>query len=142
MTQRTRAFTIIEALVAIVVLLCVLLAMIGLVPRTFANAQRDSTRTEALSSAQQYLDTLHEYVANNKFTASSLPSPAPVTIDAGDTFEGSAAIASPGTFQLANNGCPQVGGSAKMFDCVVTVTWTESGASRKVSVESFVTQQI
>ncbi|MBV8172725.1 MAG: hypothetical protein JO219_12435 [Candidatus Eremiobacteraeota bacterium] len=45
-------------------------------------------------------------------------------------------------FLLANNGCPQVRGSAKMFDCVVTVTWTVAGAPRSIEVESFVTQQI
>lgn len=142
MGKPIRGFTIVEALVAIVVLIGVLFALLGIVPQSFSNAERDAQRSQALGAAQQYLDTLREYAMNNKFTPSSLPSPAPATIDAGDTFAGGVAVTSPGTFALSNNGCPQVSGSAKMFDCTVTVTWTEAGSPRSATLESYVTQQI
>ena len=142
MSAPTRGFTIVEALIAIVVLIGVLFALLGIVPQSFSYAERDAQRSQALGTAQQYLDTLREYVANNKFTATSLPSPAPASIDGGDTFAGSVAETSPGTFGLTNNGCPLVGGSAKMFDCVVTVSWTEAGVPRTATLESYVTQQI
>ena len=92
MRSKQRAFTIIEALVAIVVLIGVLLALLGIIPQTFSNAERDAQRGQALGAAQQYLDTLREYVAHNKFAAANLPSPAPASIDAGDTFAGSVAV--------------------------------------------------
>jgi type II secretory pathway pseudopilin PulG len=137
-----RGFTIIEALIALVLLIGVMLALLAIVPAVFHDASRDSQRSQAVDAAQQYLDTLREYTAYNAFTAASLPSPAPANVDAGDSFAGGASIGSTAKFTLVNNGCPKVAGSVKMAWCVVTVTWTQDGSTRTADVESYVTQQI
>jgi type II secretory pathway pseudopilin PulG len=136
-----RGFTIIEALIAMVMLIGVMLALVGIVPATFHNASRDSQAMEAATAAQQYLDALRYYVKNNGANT-NLPTPAAIAVDAGDSYVGSnTPDGSPGNFALANNGCPFVAGSSRMYDCSVTATWTEDGQSRSVSVESYVTAQ-
>lgn len=136
-----RAFSIIEALIAIVMLIGVMLALLGIVPATFQNASRDSQAVEAATTAQQYLDALRQHV-KSKGTNANLPAPRSIAIDAGDSYLASGtANASPGNFSLTNNGCPSIAGSSQMFDCVATATWTENNHSRSVSVESYVTSQ-
>jgi len=71
----------------------------------------------------------------------NLPAPPTVAIDSGDVFEGTGTAASSGgVFTIVGN-CPAKSGSNAEFDCTVTVTWTESGSPRTVSVESYVTSQ-
>lgn len=136
-----RGFTIVEAIIAIVVLMIVALGLLAILPTSFNDTVRDSERVQAVAVGQQYLDALTEYVTNNGVDT-GLPSAPTIAIDPGDVMEGSGAPAdSPGNFTLTNNGCPAVAGSQAEFDCVATVTWTEHGASRSVQVESYVTSQ-
>lgn len=139
--HKQRAFTIIEAMVAMVVLIGAILALLGIVPASLSNASRDSQRVEAMAASHQYLDSLRQYVQNFG-TNTSLPAPPSLAIDAGDTYaDPNTPIASPGNFTFANNGCPFVALSSRMYDCVVTASWTEAGEARSVSVESYVTAQ-
>jgi type II secretory pathway pseudopilin PulG len=136
-----RAFTIIEALIAIVMLIGVMLALLGILPSTFQFASRDSQAVQAATGGQQYLDALRHYVQSNG-TNVNLPAAPIVAIDAGNSYMASGVSnASPGNFVLTNNGCPLVSGSSRMFDCVVSVAWTQDSQQRSVSVESYVTTQ-
>jgi len=135
----TRGFTVIEALIAFVILLIGMLAMLAIIPSSYSNTVRDSERVQAIAAGQQYLDQLTDYVAYNGTT--NLPAPPTVAIDSGDVFEGTGTAASSGgVFTIVGN-CPAKSGSNAEFDCTVTVTWTESGSPRTVSVESYVTSQ-
>jgi type II secretory pathway pseudopilin PulG len=135
-----RGFTIIEALIALVLLIGVMLALLAIVPTTFHFASRDSQAMQASTAAQEYLDALRYSVASNGNT--HLAAPAAIPVDLGDSYAGSnQPDASPDAFTLADNGCPFVAGTILMYDCVVTASWTEDGTPRSVSVESYVTTQ-
>jgi Tfp pilus assembly protein PilV len=141
--NKQRGFTIIEALIALVTLIGVMLTLVGTVPKTFQDASRDSVRIQAATAAQQYLDSLHVYVADNG-TNTGLPAAPTIGIDWGDQYMNSNTpmpVASPQSFAMTNNSCPFVAGSARMYDCTVTATWTEDGQTRTVVVESYVTAQ-
>lgn len=141
--SRHRGFTIIEALIAIVTLIGVMMALVGTVPATFKGAERDSQRMEAATATQQYLDLLRQYIKSNGVNT-SLPAAPTVAIDAGNQFAAPndpMPSPSPGDFALANNGCPFVAGSSRMYDCSVTASWTEDGVARTTTVESYVTAQ-
>jgi type II secretory pathway pseudopilin PulG len=136
-----RGFTVIESIIALVLLIGVMLALIGIVPSAFRDASRDSQAMQAATAAQEYLDALRYYVENSG-TNTSLPPPASIAVDAGDSYVGSnTPNASPGNFTLKSNLCPLVGGSTRKYDCVVTASWTEDGQPRSVSVESYVTSE-
>ena len=140
MTGR-RGFTIIEALIALVLLIGVMLALLAIVPTAFRNAARDSQATQAATAAQEYLDALRYHIKNNGSNA-NLPAPATIAVDAGNSFVGSnSPNPSPGSFTLTNNNCPLVVGSTLMFHCIVTAGWTEDGQPRSLNVESYVTGQ-
>ena len=51
-----RGFTIVEALIAMVVLLFIILTLVSIVPSTFQFASRESIHIQAATAAQQYLD--------------------------------------------------------------------------------------
>lgn len=138
-----RGFTIIEALIAIVTLIFVMMALVGTVPSAFQYASRDGVRMEAAAAAQQYLDSLHQYVQHNG-TNSNLPAAPALGIDSGNQYMGSNApmpSSSPGTFGLTNNGCPSVAGSSREYDCSVTAAWTQDGQPNTLTVESYVTSE-
>ncbi|HZV78175.1 MAG TPA: type II secretion system protein [Candidatus Binatus sp.] len=146
MSRSRRGFTIIEALIAMVTLIGVMMVLVGTVPKVFNNSERDSLRIEAATAAQQYLDSLHEYVESNG-TNAGLPAAPTIGIDMGDQYTSSTGSempmpsASPGSFTLTNNGCPFIAGSSRMYDCKVTNTWTADGQTRTLTVESYVTAE-
>lgn len=134
-----RGFSIIEALLAIVMLLLAVLAMLAIIPASFGGTSLDSERIQAVEAGQQYLDSLRQYIRANG-TITGLPLPPSITIDAGDSYRSGAALASPGNFTMSPN-CQTVSGTSKLFDCVVTVTWTQNNAGRTVKVETYVASQ-
>ena len=138
-----RGFTIIEALIAIVMLIIVMMALVGTVPSAFQYASRDSVRIEAAAAAKQYLDSLHQYVQHNG-TNANLPAAPALGIDAGNQYMGSNTpmpSSSPSTFSLTNNGCPSVTGSSREYDCTVTAGWTQDAQPNSLTVESYVTSE-
>lgn len=137
----SRAFTIIEAMIAMVVLMIAILGLLGLLPGSMNFVNRDSQRLQAIAVAQQYLDALRQcYAASG---SKCVPPAAPViAIDPGDQFMANDVDApSVGNFNTTGS-CSLSGASTRMYDCSVSVTWTQNNASRTVSVESYVTAQI
>lgn len=136
-----RGFSLVEGMVALVVVSIALVAMMGLIPVSFSQTLEDSYRIQAVSAAQQYLDAIRQSVQNNG-NASLPTAPANFAIDAGDTTDGSgSAAASAGNFSFAENGCPLVSGSSLRYDCSVTVKWSQGGANRSVTLETYVIRQ-
>ena len=138
-----RGFTIIEALIAIVALLVIILTLVSIVPSTFQFASRDSVRIQAATAAQQYLDALRQNVQSTG-TNAGLPAAPSLGIDLGNQYMGSNApmpTSSPGAFILTNNGCPAVAGSAREYYCTVTASWTQDGQPNSLTVESYVTSE-
>ena len=139
----TRAFTIIEALIAIVLVVSAVLELVAIVPATIGGTMRDSQRLQAIDVGQQYLDTIREYATTNGKITGLPAAPANIAVDAGLSNQDSTIqAASPGVFTITSN-CTAAPNavSGLEWDCVVTVTWTEVSENRSVSVESYIVSQ-
>lgn len=136
-TNAQRGFTIIEAMVSMVVLLVVVMSMIALVPASLGYAAESSTRIQAVGAAQDYLDTVRQYIKTNGDDA-NLPSPPVIPIDSGNGFFSATARPDLGNFSETPKCVPR---SLFSFDCTVTVSWAVAGVNHSVKVESFVASQ-
>jgi len=135
-TKRARGFSVIESLIAMVLLSFSMLSLFGLISTSFGFTEQDSERIQAIAASQQYLDVLRQATQN----AASLPSAPTVNIDPGFGQTGHQ-ITSTQNFSIANNSCPLISGTKVMHNCQVTTTWTESGVTKTVTVQSYVSQQ-
>ena len=89
-----------------------------------------------MAASQQYLDALRQATQNG----ASLPSAPAVNVDLGFGQTGHQITATQ-TFAMTNNSCPLISGDKVMHNCSVTTTWTEAGATKTVTVQSYVSQQ-
>jgi len=134
---RSRGFSLVEALPAIVVVVLCILAMLAIVPFGFTSVQANSLEVQAVAVAQQYLDDERNALLQKSV---AMPTATTAPIDAGQSYVG-ATTSNYGNFNVAPDGCvtkQYTGTSANVFACSVSVTWTESGASRSVTVLSYV----
>ena len=132
----TRGFSIIEAMIALVLLTFAVMSLFGVVSATFDYTQQDSEHMQAVAAAQQYLDAIRQAKQNGN----ALPAAPTVGVDLGYGLTG-AQITSLQNFSMTNNACPQVTGSQLLFNCQVTASWTQSGATKSLIVQSYVAQQ-
>jgi type II secretory pathway pseudopilin PulG len=133
---------LIEAMIAMIILLLVVLSTLSVVPFGFNSVATNAVHVQAVAVGQQFLDDERNAMLQN------LPPPTATTvpIDPGESFvsNGQPNI-NYGNFEVTPNGCATVesGGTAisavNTFTCSVTVSWTESGAPRSVVVQSYVT---
>lgn len=138
-----RAFTIIEALIAIVLVVSAVLGLVAIVPATIGGTMRDSQRMQAIDVGQQYLDRIRVYAASSGKITGLPAAPTDIAVDAGLSNQDSTIKAvNPGVFTITSNCTPATGAvSGLEWDCVVTVAWTEASENRSVSVESYITSQ-
>src|SRR5690348_13397795 len=83
--QNRRAFSLIESMLAMVLLMLAFLSMGSVLPIAFGFASRDSQRIQAVAAGQIYLDQLRNSIASNGNTTAT-PAPPVVAIDQGDSF--------------------------------------------------------
>ena len=126
----------IESLIAMVLLSFSMLSLFGLISTSFGYTEQDSERIQAIAASQQYLDAVRQATQN----AAALPSAPTVNVDPGFGQTGHQISASQ-TFSIVNNACPLVSGTKVMHNCQVTTTWTQSGVTKTVTVQSYVSQQ-
>ena len=136
MKHAARGFTLLESLISMVLMTFAILSIFGLLSSSFGLTEQNSERIQAVSAGQQYLDAVRQAVQNTQ----SLPSAPTVNVDPGFGQTGSQITATQ-NFSLTNNGCPVVTGLKVMHDCVVTVSWTQAGAAKSVTVHSYVSEQ-
>ena len=113
-------------------------SLLLVVPFAFNNVQMNAIEVQAVSVGQRFLDDER----NAKLQSSVMPTATSVPIDAGQSFEGGNA-GNFGNFNVTPDGCATVqspGLNTNVYSCSVDVTWTESGASRSVTVQSYVTK--
>jgi Tfp pilus assembly protein PilV len=134
--HKSRGFSVIESLIAMVVLTFAMLSLFGLVSASFGFTEQDSERIQAVAVSQQYLDALRQAVQNGN----SLPAAPTVNVDLGFGQTGSE-LAATQAFGISNNACPLISGDKVMHNCAVTTTWNESGVTKTVTVQSNVSQQ-
>jgi prepilin-type N-terminal cleavage/methylation domain-containing protein len=144
--RHNRGFSILESLIAIVVLSIGVVAMLGMLPLSFNNTNNDSQHVQALSAGQAYMDQIRYYIkgtapTNGAYPVSVLPTPQPVAVDLGESIFGTGQAASGSVnFTFVPN-CAAVAGSALEFDCTVTVNWTTRNFAHSVQIESYVTTE-
>jgi Tfp pilus assembly protein PilV len=130
-----RGFSIIESLIAMTLMAFAILSMFGLIATTYGYTEQDSEHIQSVAVGQQYLDAVRQAKQNSQ----TLPSPPTVAVDPGFGLT-MAQIASTQNFVVNNNACPLVPGSGLLYNCTVTVTWTEAGAAKSVAMQSYVLQ--
>ncbi len=137
-----RAFTLVETMIAMVVILLTFLALLAVVPFAYSNVQTDAIEVQADEVGQAFLDDER----NATLHAIPLPTATTVPIDPGESFPGAGTTDTGyGNFSVTPDGCPTVEdtGSAlhdgiDVYLCSVSVSWTASGATRTVTVQSYV----
>ena len=133
-----RGFTLVEALISIVIFGVGLSTFFGLFPYSLHEVRHSNIYLQAVSVGQQYMDSIRSAVEQSK------PMPAATTapIDGGNQILGTGIHnASPGNFNITG-GCVPVAPYSRLEHCTVTVQWTEDSFTRFYSVESYATQQI
>jgi prepilin-type N-terminal cleavage/methylation domain-containing protein len=133
-----RGFTLLEALVSIVIFGVGLSTFFGLFPYSLHEVRHSNIYLQAVSVGQQYMDAIRSSVEQSR----PMPAPTTAAIDGGDEVLGTGIHnASPGNFSVTG-GCALVTPFTRLQHCTVNVQWTEDGFVRTYSVESYATQQI
>jgi hypothetical protein len=153
---RGRAFSVIEAMLAFIVLLIAILGLIATatvgantqtgaggisaIPMAFGDIKQNADEIQASTAAQQYMDSLRYCVNHwgsswNSATLCPQSAAPTISIDPGYMYFGPAGTAatSPGNFTITGN-CSN-GGSGPMYTCTVTVTWNEPGTGNTKTVQ-------
>lgn len=151
--RMNRAFSIIEAMVAFVVLL---IALSGLAAVTsFGAMQTRADQVEAAAIGQQYLSQLAAAVRAGGAPSSTSPSSSSSSSSSsqlgggqtgnnqnGNGSGGQTPQTTPASFSVSNNGCPSVSSvNLLMRQCSVTVTWNDQGVQYDWTVSTYATQQ-
>ncbi|GEM_PF-1095814 len=136
-----RGFTLVESLIAIIVVFLGIMAMLSVIPFGFSSVQTNSLHAQAIAVGQRYVDDER----NAKLHAAPMPIATAIPVDAGQSYVvNNQNNTGYGNFAIAPNGCAAVqsSGTTKsqvdLYSCSATVTWTETGAARSVTVQSYV----
>lgn len=132
-----RGFSLLEALLAMVVVFMAIGTFLALLPYAFNNNQHDAYYLQAVAAGHEYMEALRAAVSEDK----PQPPYPTVPIDAGGSVVGNGLNQSPGNFEFGG-GCQPMPSQSELFDCTVTVTWFEGSQQRTYSVETYVTQQV
>jgi type II secretory pathway pseudopilin PulG len=133
-----RGFSLIEALIGLMMLLVVVLMLIGAIPTAYAFTARDSVRVQAVAAGQDYLDIIRQYVESSG-VVTNLPAAPVIAIDSGYGFVSDATAPSPSNFSMTPRCTAR---SLFSYDCVVTVNWSQNGANaQSATVESYIASQ-
>ena len=136
-TRSYRGFSLVEAMIAMTILLLVVLMLVGTVPASFAFTKQDSVRVQAVSAGQSYLDAVRQYVKSSGSITGLPPAPV-VAIDQGRGFVSDQTSAPEVDFVMTPSCAPR---SLFSFDCTVTVAWGPNGPAQSAVVESYIASQ-
>jgi len=133
-----RGFTLLEALISIVIFGVGLSTFFGLFPYSLHEVRHSNYYLQAVSVGQQYMDSIRSSVEQSR----PLPGPTLAPIDRGYEVLGTGAHnTSPGNFTVTGS-CTLVSPFTRLQHCTVNVLWIEDGFTRSYGVESYATQQI
>jgi prepilin-type N-terminal cleavage/methylation domain-containing protein len=133
-----RGYTLLEALISIVIFAIGLSTFFGLIPFSLHEVRHANVYLQAVSAGQQYLDTMRSSVEESR----PMPAPTTVPIDGGVSVMGTGTPnASPGNFSISGS-CSTVAPYTRLQQCTVNVNWTEAGYSRSYTVQTYATQQV
>jgi len=133
-----RGFTLLEALISIVIFGVGLSTFFVLFPYSLHEVRHSNYYLQAVSVGQQYMDAIRSSVEQSR----PLPAPTLAPIDGGYEVLGNGIEnTSPGNFSVTGS-CTLVSPFTRLQHCTVNVLWTEDGFARSYRVESYATQQI
>ena len=134
-----RGFSIVEALIAIGLVILALIGLFGVMPYTYHQLRDDSLRVEASTAAQQFMDRVRLAVQTGK----PVPAPTQVPLALGNSFVTGQANETTATLDLRADCTQPADPTSSMFDCVVSVQLTTDGVQRTLTpLESYVTRQL
>lgn len=144
MLTSQRGFTLIEAMISMIILLLSVLAMLAVVPFGFNSVQANSINAQAVAVGQQYLEDERNALLQDP---TAMPAPTSVPIDPGHSFiAGVNANTNYGSFAVNPDGCVtkkftgSTSSAVNTYSCSVTVSWTETSAAKSVTVQSYATK--
>jgi Tfp pilus assembly protein PilW len=134
-----RGFSIVEAMIALGLVVLALISLFNIVPFTYRAIDDDALRAEATTSAHRYLDDVRVAVQ----TGQPVPAPTVVPLSAGSSMTTGQASDSTPTAALAASCTQPEGTNSPLFDCTVSITLTIGGVTHAVApVETLVTRQL
>jgi type II secretory pathway pseudopilin PulG len=145
-----RGFSLMEALVAMVILTLAVLVLTTTYPYAFGRIGERDDELQAVSFGQQYIEQVRQQIRAGATSVANSTAP----IDAGYPLAfgvmgypapGASAspppqLGSPGVFTASATTSPALTSSANSFDVTVNVTWSYGGASHSVRLQTIVTR--
>ena len=145
-----RAFSLMEAFVAIVILTLAVLALVTAYPYAFGRIGERDDELQAVSFGQQYLEQVRQQIRAGVLTLTSATAPIdegyPLAFGVtgypapGATASPPPALGSPGNFTATATTSPALSTTANIYDVSVAVTWTYGGTTRSVQLQTIVTR--
>lgn len=134
-----RGFSIVEAIIALGLVVLALIGLFNIVPFTYGAIGDDALRAEAATSAHRYLDNVRVAVQNGQ------PVPGPTTVplaEGASMATGQASGTTPTATLVATCTQPDGAGTA-LYDCTVAISLTVGDDTRPLApVETLITRQL
>lgn len=134
-----RGFSIVEAMIALGLVLLALISVFDIVPFTYGAIGEDAIRSEATVSAHRYLDDVRAAVEAGQ----PMPSPTVEPLSAGSSMSTGQASHSTPTVSLSSNCAQPEGPSSPLFDCKISVVVSIAGVTHTLTpMETLITRQL
>ncbi len=136
---RQQGFSIVEALVAIGLVVLALVGVFGTMPYTYRTLQDDALRAEAAHAGQRYLDAVRLTVQQ----AVPLPAPTRVPLAPGASLVTGRQLDTTAVADLSATCTKPDGPASSLYDCTVSVVLEAAGQRRPLPpLETLVTRQL
>ena len=133
-----RGFSIVEAMIALGLVLLALISVFDIMPFTYNAIGQDAIRSEAATAAHRYLDDVRVAVEAGQ----PLPTATVEPLSTGTSMATDQASQTTPTVALTPL-CTQPKGSLSLYDCKVTVVVSIGGDTHVLEpVETFITRQL
>lgn len=134
-----RGFSIVEAIIALGLVLLALISVFDIMPFTYNAIGEDAIRSEAATSAHRYLDDVRVAVESGQ----PLPSPTVEPLSAGASMATGQASQSTPSVSLSPRCTQPEGTSSPLFDCKIFVIVTIGGETHTLApLETLITRQL
>lgn len=134
-----RGFSIVEAMIALGLVLLALISVFDTMPFTYDAIGQDAIRSEATTSAHRYLDDVRAALEAGQ----PLPSATTEPLSAGSSLATGQASQSTPTVSLASTCAQPEGPSSPLFDCKISVIVSIAGVPHTLKpMETLITRQL
>ncbi len=138
-TVLSRGFSIVEAMIALGLVLLALVSVFDVMPFTYNAIGEDAIRSEAATSAHRYLDDVRVAIEAGQ----PLPPPMIEPLSAGSSMATGKASQSTPSVALVPLCTQPEGASSPLFDCKISVIVTVGGETHTLApLETLITRQL